>query len=971
MGFTFSNFFNNVGANSTFYCFLKEGNVSINFESCMFSRNKPFSASLASTIYFLVTSENSTVSIKNSNFIDYYAAAIYMEISSLVHVNLANVTFTGTKPKLSLQHAIYINTEKYCILNFKGLVVTDYFSNATNGILYIYGGYSPYGYYLKLTDSTFANNYCSHGSIIYINFKSDQRNSQFSNTTVISNCMFRNNMVEDPHAIAYVDNEGEIWFVSIESSIFINNIGSALYISKCGLELKGDMLFQSNTANSGAAIFCTTGSLTRWNNGSIDFVDNYAKLRGGAIYVSITQPCYNGEFFVGVNNVSVNFSGNSAEISGNSMYFSLSKECNYNTNISDNYSLLYYPSKFNYSGHFDEEVTTSPFKLNLSSPAVCIDANDTNSYSACSISGIMLGQEIVLPVKILDYIGSLTEPLLFLVTCVNNCEHYRFSGSNPIFVNNHLQGISVKGKEVVYDVPSVTLLLSSVKNSNDASKEICINFTVNLTKCFPGFIYDQASKICVCYNNGILTCSGKNAKIKHGYWFGIWKGQATTVFCPLGYCSFSKCDDSEYCALSHVQDEQCHHHRAGPSCSNCDSDHILSFDSNHCVKKSSCFTGVTVVILISCFLYCGLLIGIIIVLKNFDFEIGIGYAYGILYFYSIIDILLEDQLSVSDDAVYKFVAILSGFAKLTPQFLATLCFVDSTEWSGIDQQFFHYVHPVGVTLILILIVFAARYSTTVTMLIRKSILRAICLLLLITYTSITSTSVELLRPLKFQGISETFTYSSPDKLYFHGRHIFYGIIAIICTIVIVIGFPLLLILEPFISHKVDFSRIRPLLDHYQGCFKDKYRVFAAFYLLCRLAIITVVYAEHNNYYNRLFTLNVMCIVIAMIHASVMPYKNNNLNALDEIILLAIIFVVNFSNGFSYTTFNDANSELTIAIVIFPLIVFAVYIIKSLKCNIFCNRFNEQSNVLDYDSLTENNSNENDINDINRPRHMLR
>lgn len=962
--FVSSNFFNNFDLCSVFHCILGGAHVNFQIEKSIFSRNKVHH-NLTSTVFFSITSMNSTVSMKNCNLTNnHHTAAIRMEILSQVYVNLNAVTFIGSKPKLYFQHAIYIDAAGYCTLDLKGLRITNYYSNAAHSILYIVGLNSNYGYYLNLVDSTFINNHC-YGGIVY--FNSNQRYHNHTDPLYlvrVSNCVFKDNNVGDTHAIVYIENESleNFWFIHIHSSSFINNIGSALYISNCGLKLEGNMLFQNNSAYSGAAIFCTKGTITNWNNGTIDFIDNFAKVRGGAIYVNIFYPCFEKKFFWDVKNVSVTFSGNFAQLAGNSMYFSLSEKCSYNTNISSNSSLLYYPSKFNYSRHFNEEVTTSPFRVKLSSPAICVNVNDTNTNDCltCSIGDIMLGQEIVIPVQISDYFSTLTESLFF-VTCMN-CVHFQVGGTNPILLHDYLHGISIKGIEVL-DKSNVTLYLSSIESCGDvALKEVCINLSVNLTTCFPGFIYDQDSRICVCYNKSALTCFGNNAKIKYGYWFGIWKDQTTVIFCPLGYCSYSNCDDNEYCTLSHVQDEQCRHHRAGPACGNCDFGYVLSFDSNHCVQQNSCFAGVTIVILISCFLYWVLLVVVIIALMNFNFEVGSGFAYGIIYFYSILDILLEGQ--VSNDGVSTFVAILTSFAKLLPQFLGTLCFIDDTEWSGIDQQFFHYVHPVGVSLIILLIVIAARYSTKLSMLISTSILRAICLLLLLSYTSVASTSVELLRPLKFHDISETFTYSSPSKLFFHGRHILYGIIAIICLIVIVIGFPLLLIVEPFISHKVDFSRIRPLLDHYQGCFKDKYRVFAGFYLLCRLAIITIIYAENTNYYNRLFLLNVVCIIVAMVHAIVMPYKNSNLNALDEIILLTIIFIINLNTGFSYTVFYAANTELIIAVVIFPLIAFAGYIVVSLKCNLFC----KQKDNPDYISLVNSYAEDNDV---SRPRHMLR
>ena len=74
----------------------------------------------------------------------------------------------------------------------------------------------------------------------------------------------------------------------------------------------------------------------------------------------------------------------------------------------------------------------------------------------------------------------------------------------------------------------------------------------------------------------------------------------------------------------------------------------------------------------------------------------------------------------------------------------------------------------------------------------------------------------------------TYMYVSPDIEYFHGCHLAYAIVAMLFTMVIVIGLPLLLALEPFLNSKINFIKVKPLLDQFQSCYKDKYRCFAAY-----------------------------------------------------------------------------------------------------------------------------------------------
>jgi len=148
-----------------------------------------------------------------------------------------------------------------------------------------------------------------------------------------------------------------------------------------------------------------------------------------------------------------------------------------------------------------------------------------------------------------------------------------------------------------------------------------------------------------------------------------------------------------------------------------------------------------------------------------------------------------------------------------PQFLGKLCLVKGL--SGIDQHFIHYVHPLAVLIMLVMIIVLAQVSHKLSGFIRRGIIQAICFLLLLSYTSVTTISLLLIRHLKFFNVDKVYTYLSPDIEYFHGRHLAYGIVALLCIIIIVIGLPLLLIVEPFLNHKINFARIKPLLDQFQ------------------------------------------------------------------------------------------------------------------------------------------------------------
>ena len=258
-----------------------------------------------------------------------------------------------------------------------------------------------------------------------------------------------------------------------------------------------------------------------------------------------------------------------------------------------------------------------------------------------------------------------------------------------------------------------------------------------------------------------------------------------------------------------------------------------------------------------------------------------------MYYYSIIDILLSQDYFISNK-LYTAINIMSSLENLTPKFLGQLYLVKSM--SGIDQQFIHYMHPVFVSLILIMISKLARRSRRFSSFISRGIIHFICFLLLLSYTTMTSTSLLLMRPLIFIDIDKIYTYLSPNIEYCHGRHLVYVIIAVLFTIIIVIGFPLLLLLEPFLNFKINVVKIKPLLDQFQCCYKDKYRCFAAYYMICRLVIILLIIVKIFDEFTTQYLLISTCALMELLHVLVRPYASAIHNIFDGIILQLIVII---------------------------------------------------------------------------------
>ena len=821
---------------------------------------------------------------------------------------------------------------------------------------------------IYMSHCNFIHNVARYSSIVDIGVGSDS-------TVSISQCTFSDNVGDDN--IVYITMYSEIYTPSdfcnvLISSNFTNNRnGSALQVSKCFLKFTNSTLFENNSAENGGAVYIEQSTrITVDDESTVKFINNTALLRGGAIYIDLTS-CYNNSIIVFTNftkNRSISFIDNLAKLSGNSIYFNIPYSCNVVSNYAYNSSAAHIPFKFTYECSESLEITgsaiaTSPYGIKLCSS----DSTKrvTDSKNACGVNNgltdsidnkcvndtgkiSMLGQSIYFSTILYDYFNGAAEAIMFQVKC-DNCEpKFKLVGDRTL-VHNELR-VKVKflsDKELKNDT-NITLTLTSLLPPEYRSLSATLSLT--LSSCYNGFSFSNQSQLCECYNNDHLHCEGDSASIKQGYWFGDFNDKHTLSLCYQEYCNFNFINRYEtkngFFNLPREIDDQCNSHRTGVACGECGEGYTLAYNSPDCISVEKCSPGMIVLVVVLTVLYwIAIVAGLFGMAYYFNTkQMSLGYLYGIIFFYSIVDIILVANLHKTDGVFYT-ATILSSFAKLNPQFLGRLCFIKNLD--AIDQQFIHYCHVVFIAIILFGIVIVAKCNKRVFFYVKHLIVPVTCLLLLFSYTSLTSTSLRLLIPVKLSG--EVHTFLSPCVKYFGDRHAAYASVAIFCVLLVTIGFPFLLAIEPFMmkvlneylnvhaSKKPNLQiesfikkkvivRIKLLLDRLQDCYKDQYRWFAAYYLICRLVIILIAYFANNDYNNMIYYLQTACVIIAMTHIWIQPYKNDMLNVMDMIILLIMLLIVNLS-AFKFSA--SMTVGIAISLIVAPLVLLFGMAVKKL------------------------------------------
>ena len=911
---------------------LSESNVIMQqYSTVIFNKN----TALYSSGGAFVCSNNSTVTIKGNSNVTFNSNKANQNGGAIHSYNTCQIIFKENSTSKFVDNSarsnggtIFCMQASEIILEGNSAVTFDS-NTADNGGTFYFSN-STITFNETSMISFFNNKAIQSGGVGYFSFNSKVLFE--GNATV----RFENNSALHGGAIL-VNNHTNVTLTGNSNISFVNNEatqngGAVYFYTHCNIIEKenAQLLFTKNKALHGGAVcinnkvkfiiketstvlfyinFATVGggAIKALNNSSItleDFINigftkNTAQY-GGAIFLDTTAVMdKNGDHKL------FEFRSNFAKFSGDSVYQDVAGSCD---SSCINHRIV---------GISNNLIATPPNVLKFDDPAICIDNNNDTQCNSYYVQNVMLGSEIILPACVLDYYGNrINDSTQFLVHNEMDSNYFT-KGPKQILVScDTIQGISILSNQILSTSINFSINISLNVDHDANWKQISVTLIVGLSPCHPGFWQYPESQHCECYNaNDIVFCSGNSSTIKSGYWFGSVTGKPTITFCPINYCNFTCCETTNgYYHLSPIRDDQCRSHRSGTACGSCTYGYTLSFDSTECVNVESCTAGQTVLVILLTVIYW--IVMVVLVFAMMYYKVGIGYLYGITYYYSIVDILLSQNLQASK-GLYLTVNIMSSFSKIIPQFLGELCL--TTGMSGIDQQIIHYIHPSAIIIILVVISLLARKSQRVSTIISRGIIHVICLLLLLSYTSMASTSLLLIRSLRFQGIDKVYTYLSPDIEYFHGRHLAYGIVALLCTVTIVIGLPLLLTLEPFLNHKINFIKIKPLLDQFQGCYKDRFRSFAGYYMICRLVIITIVIANSSNDFVANYVLIVTCGIIDLIHLIIKPYNNEILNKFDGIILHLIIFAT------ALPFFDDFDSPLVITIafvlIILPLLKF--------------------------------------------------
>ena len=702
------------------------------------------------------------------------------------------------------------------------------------------------------------------------------------------------------------------------STLFLRNFANATFGP-------GTMDFSKNSATNGGAIHIeSNSSMHLASNTDVYFSFNSAIVQGGAIYSVLgeTDSCLfdflHNQSSIGPRNSNVWFINNVADNykqEGQSIYMkghSPPKSC-----FQDDNSTFLIKPPFRYSVNSTNRVLFDVETVTL----------NTKPASTNSVLEIMLGESFYLVPTVQDKLHHRTMGMAHLSLKYpdndpdNNIRFFTYVGPNFIGLDNYTENnaLFIKG----YNDLNYTLTLEVFFEKEDEGyRDGYAKVDIKLIPCRLGFVYNNITQICECFSNNnldnMLCLNSSSACVRNGYWFGEIQNNVSSIFlCSVRNCNYSDymcptdvCPNSpNYCMLRDKKN-LCYYGRGGILCSKCQANHSFTYSAYRCVHNDTCRVQNSVLIMLGVLFYWFVLVFLFFIILTLNLSVGVGLASGIVYYFRVV-FLLTDSL-VTSDFLRVVISVCVSVTQLSAQLFGFIpvCFAHSLEYN-LQHHLFEYASPLFVVITILAIITFSRCCKCPKRisLADNSPNHAICLLILISYTSMTYTSFEILRPIQLS--EKAFVYSDPEIPYFETMHWPYALVAIFVEFFISLPICFLLLLAPCLSRwkRVNLVKLRlkPIVDEFQACYKDKHRWFAGFYFLARqlmyIAYCTIpkeVLPQTNS------LIHTVCVVVLMVQVIIQPYKKQfwYLNIIDSILLVDLLLLALFPIKASIHSFSD-------------------------------------------------------------------
>ena len=468
---------------------------------------------------------------------------------------------------------------------------------------------------------------------------------------------------------------------------------------------------------------------------------------------------------------------------------------------------------------------------------------------------------------------------------------------------------------------------------------------VNVLNCPPGFELSSDLSTCECEphlkTNGI-KCDIDTLKFTWSapMWVGYYNKQQVVIRteCPFHYC---KLQDNELTLDN--QNESCAFNRSGVLCGACKEGLSLALGTSQCLECSNIY-----LFLIIPFALAG--VALVFLLLKCNLTVSVGSINGLIFYINIVKVnhsTFFPQGAQNMNLLTKYLSVFVAWLNLDLG-IQTCFFAGMNAYTKTWLQF---VFPVYVWIMVGFMIYGSRYYPTVARLIGSNAVQVLATLFLLSYAKLLRTVIAAFYSTTLIGKNS----STPlvwlldgNVFFFRGIHIALLLMAVAILLLFIVPFTILVLLAPCLQANSNYRilrlvniKLKPLLDAYQGPYKDSFRYWTGLMLLVRTALFMVFAGnvlgkpEIDSFavIVSIFSLVIFYWNSGRVYKKALWHITESFYLLNLVILTAATFLLRDLNGPSSSRSQEILTNVMVgtAFIVFCAIVlyhFFVYVLKT-------------------------------------------
>ena len=500
-------------------------------------------------------------------------------------------------------------------------------------------------------------------------------------------------------------------------------------------------------------------------------------------------------------------------------------------------------------------------------------------------------------------------------------------------------------------------------------------FRAKLTAC--PVLYELSNDKCTCVSasdihfHSSFRCNVTGymsySSISSGYWIGIEMSsdynESITLMgrCPIGFCntnqSWIELPYTNTTTNSAAIDKVLCNRRQGRLCGTCANGTVVYVHSRtyKCGGMDLCHWGWVFFLSAEILPLTAFFSGVVF----FRVKLTAGGVSGFIFFAQMC-VYMNNKLEASNYTIpYQYTAFhhfVYQLFNLEFAELDSLSFCFLNQLRNLDVLLVKYAVSLYCFALIVLTVALAKFSRRFKLAkwmisSKRSIVQTLSTFIIMVYSKCTFTTFSIL------WYQQLYDGTKPTKKvvslqgeldYFSPQHLPYAVPAILVLVLFTVPLPLILLLYPLsnkviaklglgetrvvgtISKMLPLSKLLPLLDCFQGSFKDRYRFFSGLYFTYRILVLSTLttLAVSRSY----LIVTILVTAMLVVHTLAWPYKKKIHNAIDALLFgnLAIIsglkaFIIILEGNASMREI-EVTHAVEIVLINLPIAVIAAYFV---------------------------------------------